>query len=78
MKKLLKFFPLSLSTKNPKSLVITIVIYIVLPLIFWLLSSLFSKVILLGTIMYIITVLFAVYCFVGIILAVLKMAKVIK
>ena len=78
MKKVLKYFPLSLSTKDAKSLVITIVIYIAVPAVFALISSLFSKVILLGAIMTMISVLFGLYCFVGIILAVLKFAKVIK
>ncbi len=78
MKKLLKYFPLSLSTKDTKSLIVTLVIYIVLPLVFWLISSLFSKVIILGALMSLITVLFAFYCFVGIIMTVLKITKVIK
>jgi len=78
MKKILKYFPLSLSTKDPKSLIVTIAIYVILPLVFWLISSLFSKVILLGAIMSLITLLFSVYCFAGIVVAILKITKVIK
>ena len=78
MKKILKYFPLSLSTKDPKALIVTIAIYVILPLVFWLISSLFSKVILLGAIMSLISLLFSVYCFFGIVFAVLKIAKVIK
>ena len=78
MKKILKYFPLSLSTKDPKSLIVTIAIYVILPLVFWLISSLFSKVILLGAIMSLISLIFSVYCFFGIVFAVLKVAGVIK
>ncbi len=78
MKKILNFFPLSLSTTDVKSLVITLVIYVVLPLVFWLISSLFSKILLVGAIMSLLTLLFSVYCFVGIVLTVLKFTKVIK
>ena len=78
MKKLLKYFPLSLSTTDGKSLAVTIVIYIVVPIVFALISSLLSKVLLLGTILTVISAAFILYCFVGIILAILKIAKVIK
>ena len=78
MKKILKYFPLSMSTKDQKALIVTIAIYVILPLIFWLISSLFSKVILLGAIMSLITILFSVYCLAGIVVAVLKITKVIK
>ena len=78
MKKILKYFPLSLSTKDPKSLAITVAIYVLLPLVFWLISSLFSGVLLLGTVMSIITWIFGAYCFIGIIIAALKVAGVIK
>ena len=78
MKKLLKYFPLSLSTTNGKSLAVTIIIYIVVPAVFALISSLLSKVLLLGTILTVISALFMLYCFIGIILTILKIAKVIK
>lgn len=78
MKKFLRYFPLSLSTKDTKSLIITLAIYILLPLVFWLISSLFSKVILVGALMSLVTILFAVYCFVGIVITVLKVTNVIK
>lgn len=78
MKKLLKYFPLSLSTTDAKSLVVTIIIYIAVPAVFAFISSLFSKILLLGTVLMIISVLFMFYCFIGIILAILKIAKVIK
>ena len=55
MKKLLKYFPLSLSTTNGKSLAVTIIIYIVVPAVFALISSLLSKVLLLGTILTVIS-----------------------
>ena len=78
MKKLLKYFPLSLSTTDGKSLAVTMLLYIAVPAVFALISSLFSKVLLLGTVLTIISALFMFYCFIGIILAVLKVAKVIK
>ena len=78
MKKFLRYFPLSLSTKDTRSLIITLAIYIVLPLVFWLISSLFSKVILLGALMSLVTILFAVYCLAGIVITVLKVTNVIK
>ena len=59
MKKLLKYFPLSLSTKEPRSLLVTLLIYILMPIIFILISSLFSKVMVLGAIMYLISSLFS-------------------
>ncbi len=78
MKKLLKYFPLSLSTTDAKSLIITIVVYIVVPAAFALISSLFSKILLLGAILTLISALFMIYCLVGIVIAILKTAKVIK
>ena len=78
MKKLLAYFPLSLSTKDLKSLWITIVIYIAVPAVFALISLLFSGVILLGLVMKLISILFALYCFIGIIITILKVTGVIK
>ena len=78
MKKLLKYFPLSLSTTDGKSLAVTIAIYIVVPAVFALISLLFSKVLLLNTVLALISALFMLYCFIGIIVAVFKFAKMIK
>lgn len=78
MKKLLKYFPLSLSTKEPRSLLVTLLIYILMPIIFILISSLFSKVMVLGAIMYLISSLFSFYCIIGIIITFFKFFKVIK
>lgn len=78
MRKLLKYFPLSLSTTDGKSLAITILIYVAVPAVFALISSLFSKVLLLGTVLTLISACFIFYCFIGVILAVLKVANVIR
>ena len=78
MKKLLKYFPLSLSTTDAKSLGITIAIYIGVPAVFALISMLFHSVLLLGTILTIISSLFMTYCLIGIIVAIFKFAGKIK
>ena len=78
MKKILKFYPLSLSTTNGRSLIITILIYLAVPAVFSLITVLFSKVLIFGAIITVLDALFILYCFIGIIIAVLKAARVIK
>ncbi len=78
MKKLLKYFPLSLSTTDSRSLAITIAIYIVIPAVFALISLLFGKVLLLGTILTVISTLFMIYCLAGIVISIFKFAGKIK
>lgn len=78
MKKILKYFPLSLSTTDGKSIAVTIAIYIVIPAVFALISLLFSKVLLLNTILTLISALFILYCLIGIIVAIFKFANLIK
>ena len=78
MKKLLKYFPLSLSTTDAQSLAVTIAIYIIIPAIFALVSLLLRNVLLLGTILTIISALFMTYCLAGIIIAIIKFAGKIK
>lgn len=78
MKKLLKYFPLSLSTTDSKSLAITIAIYIAVPAVFALISLLFHSVLLLGTVLTIISTLFMTYCLAGIMIAIFKFAGKIK
>ena len=78
MKKFLKYFPLSLSTTDSKSLAVTISIYIVIPAIFALISLLMHSVLLLGTILTLISTLFMLYCLAGIVIAICKFAGKIK
>ena len=78
MKKLLKYFPLSLSTTDANSLAVTIAIYILVPAVFALISLLFHKVLLLGTILTLISILFMTYCLAGIVISIFKFAGKIK
>ena len=78
MKKILKYYPLSLSTTNVRSLLITVLIYVAVPSVFSLMTVLFSGMIIIGSIMTALAALFILYCFFGIIIAILKTAKIIK
>ena len=78
MKKILKYYPLSLSTTDVRSLLITVLIYVAVPSVFTLMTVLFSGILIIGTIMIALAALFILYCFFGIIIAILKTAKIIK
>lgn len=78
MKKILKYYPLSLSTTDVRSLLITVLIYVAVPSVFTLMTVLFSGILIIGTIMTALAALFILYCFIGIIIAILKTAKIIK
>ena len=73
-----KLFPLSFNTKDLVAFIIRIVIYLAAPSILAVIVSFFSRVLILGTILGIISGAFGIYCFVGLVLLILAYVKVIK
>lgn len=73
-----KIFPVSLRAKDVVGLIVSIIIYLILPVVFGLLNQLLSGVPVIGLLLGIIMWGINAYCFIGIILAVLFFCKVIK
>ena len=73
-----KVFPYSLGAKEVKELVIKILVYLVVGVIIGFLIGILAKIPVLGLIFSLVGAVFDLYCFVGIILAVLDYMKVLK
>ena len=73
-----KFFPWSFKANDVKALVISIIIYIVIGIVGGLIISLLSWIPIIGWLLGIIGGLLDLYTLVGIILAILVFAKVLK
>lgn len=71
------FFPLNnnVKKKKPVSLVITIIIYLVLPAILWFVQNLLGGVPIIGWVLSLISYVLGLYCLIGIILAIVKYVK---
>jgi len=73
-----KVFPFSLGAKDVKDLVIKILIYLVAGAVLGWVIGLFAKIPVLGLIFSLVGTVVGLYCFVGIVLAVLDYMKVLK
>ena len=73
-----KVFPYSLGAKEVKELVIKILVYLVAGIIIGALIGVLAKIPVLGLIFSLVGAIVDLYCFVGIILAVLDYMKVLK
>ena len=73
-----KLWPHALRTKDVKSLVITIILYIVANFVLGLVLGLLAAIPLLGFIFSILSWVVSIYCLVGIVLAVLNYFKLLK
>lgn len=78
METLKKIFPLSFREATTNNLVVNIIIYVVASFIVGLVLGLLAKIPLIGWIFSIVSSLFGLYCFIGLVLAVLWFLKVIK
>ncbi|MEG2053476.1 MAG: hypothetical protein RR052_00900 [Oscillospiraceae bacterium] len=73
-----KLFPLSFRAIDSKNLLISVLIYIVVPAVIKFVFSLLTWIPILGMILNIISWIIGLYCVVGIVLAILAYAKVMK
>lgn len=73
-----KVFPFSFGAKEVKELVIKILIYLVVGAVLGWVIGLFAKIPVLGLIFSLAGTVVGLYCFVGIVLAVLDYMKVLK
>ena len=73
-----KVFPYSLGAKDVKELVIKILVYLVAGVIVGALIGILAKIPVLGLIFSLVGAVVDLYCFVGIILAILDYMKVLK
>jgi len=73
-----KFFPISMRATDVIGLVISIIIYALLPTVLGLVNSCIGGIPVIGWIMGIILSLIGIYCLVGIVLAILIFCNVIK
>lgn len=78
MDKVKKFFPFSVKGTDIKSLVISIIIYIVIGFVGGLIIGLLGAIPLIGLLFRIVGWLLDIYCLVGIVLAVLHFLGVVK
>lgn len=78
METMKKIFPLSFREPTTNNLVVTIIIYVVASFVVGLVLGIFSKIPLIGWIFSIVSSLFGLYCFIGLVLVVLYFLKVIK
>ena len=78
MEFLKKLFPFSLKPTDVKSLVITIVIYVVVSTVIGWIASLLSGIILVGLLASLLSWVLGLYCTGGIVVAILAYCKVIK
>ncbi|MDD6188978.1 MAG: hypothetical protein PUB32_05300 [Clostridiales bacterium] len=78
METLKKLFPFSFREASVNNLVVSIIVYIVVSVVVGLVLGLLAKIPLIGWIFSIVRTLVALYCLIGIALAVLYFLKVIK
>ena len=78
MDMLKKFFPLSFKVAETKDLVVSIVIYAIIDVVCGLIIGLLAKIPLIGILFSLVGSVIGLYALVGIILAILYFAKVIK
>ena len=78
METMKKLFPLSFREPTTNNLVVTIIIYVVASFVVGLVLGIFAKIPLIGWIFSIVSTLFGLYCFIGLVLVVLYFLKVIK
>ncbi len=70
-----KYFPVSLRATDVIGLVISIIIYLLAPVVLGIVASLLSSIPVIGWLVGIVMTLVDIYCFVGIVLAVLIFLK---
>ena len=73
-----KIFPLSFREPTTNNLVVTIIIYVVASFVVGLVLGLLAKIPLIGWLFSLVSSLFGLYCFIGLVLVVLYFLKVIK
>ena len=73
-----KFFPISMRATDVLGLIISIVIYAILPTVLGLVNSCVGGIPVINWLMGIILSVSGLYCFIGIVLAILVFCKVIK
>ena len=80
MDALKSFFPIAwmAEEKNVKSLIISIVVHVVIMVAFGILAPLVTELPLLGVVVGIVGKLIDLYCYAGIVIAVLKFLNVVK
>jgi len=78
METLKKLFPISFRDPTPNNLVVTIIIYVVASFVVGLVLGLLAKIPLIGWLFSLVSSLFGLYCFIGLVLVVLYFLKVIK
>lgn len=78
MEVLKKLFPVSFREPTTNNLVVNIIIYIVAGAVVGLVLGILAKIPLIGWIFSIVSSLFGLYCFIGLVLAILYFLKVIK
>ena len=78
METLKKLFPLSFREPTTNNLVVTIIIYVVASFVVGLVLGLLAKIPLIGWLFSLVSSLFGLYCFIGLVLVVLFFLKVIK
>lgn len=78
METLKKLFPLSFREPTTNNLVVTIIIYVVASFVVGLVLGLLAKIPLIGWLFSLVSSLFGLYCFIGLVLVVLYFLKVIK
>ena len=78
METMKKIFPLSFREPTTNNLVVTIIIYVVASFVVGLVLGLLAKIPLIGWLFSLVSSLFGLYCFIGLVLVVLYFLKVIK
>jgi len=73
-----KYFPVSTRANDVTGLIISIIIYLLAPVVLGIISSLLSGIPVIGWLIGIVMTLIDIYCFVGIVLAVLFFLKKIN
>ncbi len=73
-----KYFPVSTRANDITGLIISIIIYLLAPVVLGIVSSLLSGIPVIGWLIGIVMTLIDIYCFVGIVLAVLIFLKKIN
>lgn len=73
-----KFFPISMRATDVIGLVISIIIYALLPTVLGIVNSCLGGIPVIGWVLGVILSLIGIYCLIGIVLAILIFCKVIK
>lgn len=73
-----RFFPFSTRATDVIGLIITIIIYALIPVVLGIISALLGGIPIIGWLINIIMSVIDLYCFIGIVLAILIFCKVIK